>query len=106
MFEKITVIPLYIAVLKITDSQKGLTWEQQVYFGTNYAKAHEAAINAAREDWPGSVTELTPVIKYYHLQADGRMSYIDEKSPYANTTRTSCLGDHVDPEEIMPDMKW
>jgi len=36
MFENIAVIPMYVGVLKITDSQKDMRWEQQVYIGTDY----------------------------------------------------------------------
>jgi len=78
MFENIAVIPMYMAVLKITDSEKGMTWEQQVYLGTNYGKAHESAFTAAREDWPESVTELKAVIRHYHIKVDGTMIYIVE----------------------------
>jgi len=78
MFENIAVIPLYVAVLKITDSEKNLTWEQQVYLGVDYGKAHESAFMAAREDWPESITELKAVIRHYYIKADGVMTYIIE----------------------------
>jgi hypothetical protein len=78
MFENIAVIPMYVGILKITDSQKDMTWEQQVYFGTDYGKAHEAAFMAAREGWPDSVTELKAVVRYYHIRSDGTMAYILE----------------------------
>jgi len=78
MFEKVLVIPLYIAVLRISDSQKNLTWEQQVYLDTDYGKAHEAAFEATREDWPESVTELKAFVRYYHIRADRTVAYILE----------------------------
>ena len=78
MFENIAVTPLYVTVLKITDSAKNLTWEQQVYFGVDYEKAHESAFIAAREDWPENVTGLKAVIRHYHIKADGTITYITE----------------------------
>lgn len=78
MFENIAVIPVYMAVLEITDSEKGMTWEQQIYLGINYGEAHEIAFMATREDWPESVTELKAIIRHYHIKADGTMTYIIE----------------------------
>jgi len=78
MFEKIQVIPFYIAVLILTDSKKNLTWEQQVYLGTNYGQACDAACHAARKDWPDSLTELKAVVRHYHICADGTTNYVVE----------------------------
>jgi len=78
MLENIAVIPLYVVIVRITDSKKGMTWEQQVYIGTDYGKAHGSAFIATQEEWPDSVTELKSVIRHYHIKADGTISYILE----------------------------
>jgi len=78
MFEEVIVIPLYITVLKISDARKNLTREQQIYLGTDYSKAHEAAFGAMREDWPEGVTDLKAFIRYYHIKTDGTIVYILE----------------------------
>ncbi len=72
MFENIVVIPVYMTVLEITDSEKGMTWEQQVYLGTDYKKAYELASKVVK-------IKSKAVIRHYHIRADGTMEYIMEE---------------------------
>ena len=78
MFEELAVVPLYLTILVLTNSEKDLTWEQQVYMGTSCKEAYEYAYTALKEKRPKDTTDLKAFIRYYHIEKDGKIYFITD----------------------------
>jgi len=89
MFEKLLVIPLYVAVLRVTDLQTNHVWDLLAYIGTEYESAFSGIGEASREHEPKDTTKVKAFIIQYHIKADGKMVYVlEEEVGICNTNHS------------------
>ena len=75
MYEDISVIPLYIGLVRIYDSELDHTWDEQVFVGISYTKALTAVRGALKDGWPKTAT-VQGLIKHFQIQPNGEVSFL------------------------------
>ena len=75
MYEDISVIPLYIGLVRIYDSELDHTWDEQVFVGLSYSKAHSAVCGSLKSGWPETAS-VQGVIRHYQITPNGEVVFL------------------------------
>lgn len=79
LFEDISVIPLYIGIVRIEDTEKDIRWDEQVYIGLKFDKAISAVIASQNSEWPKTVSRVVGIIRFYHVLPNGDVRFLMER---------------------------
>lgn len=75
LYEDISVIPLYIGVVRIYDSNLDHTWDEQVGIGLIYSKIRTAVSEALQSGWPKTAS-VQGIIRHYHIRPNGDLCFL------------------------------
>ncbi|ACL06214.1 hypothetical protein Dalk_4536 [Desulfatibacillum aliphaticivorans] len=75
-YEDISVIPIFIGINRIYDSEIDHSWDNMVYIGTQYSKAVSAVIGAKDPKNLPDTASAQGIIKHFHLLPNGDMRFL------------------------------